>query len=358
MADRYDLVIVGMGSGGMVAAEFAATLDLRVAVVERGRVGGDCLWTGCVPSKALTGLREGGPPHADGRRLRHRAGRAGRRPGQGVGPDPVRAGPDRPERRQPRPFPRPGPRPGRRPRAADRPEHGRGRRRTPARDPLRPALHRQPPGHPADRGTGRGGVRDQREPLRAHRTARDLRQHRRRPDRGRDGAGVHPARHPGRAPAEGPAHPPARRARARRPARRQAPSRRASTSASTSRRSGSRSRTARRSSTAPRTAGPRSWAADELLVAVGREPNVENLGLEELGIETGPKGVVVDNRGRTSVETVYASGDVAGRYLFTHSAAYEGVRAVRDMFFPGQGQGRRERPVVHVHRSRARARRA
>src|SRR5947207_14457793 len=42
-----------MGSGGMVAAEFAATLDLRVAVTERGRVGGDCLWTGCVPSKAL-----------------------------------------------------------------------------------------------------------------------------------------------------------------------------------------------------------------------------------------------------------------------------------------------------------------
>jgi pyruvate/2-oxoglutarate dehydrogenase complex dihydrolipoamide dehydrogenase (E3) component len=50
---RYDLVIVGMGSGGMVAAEFAATIGLRVAVVERARVGGDCLWTGCVPSKAL-----------------------------------------------------------------------------------------------------------------------------------------------------------------------------------------------------------------------------------------------------------------------------------------------------------------
>ena len=50
---RYDLVIVGMGSGGMVAAEFAATIGLRVAVVERSRVGGDCLWTGCVPSKAL-----------------------------------------------------------------------------------------------------------------------------------------------------------------------------------------------------------------------------------------------------------------------------------------------------------------
>jgi pyruvate/2-oxoglutarate dehydrogenase complex dihydrolipoamide dehydrogenase (E3) component len=53
MAAQYDLVIVGMGSAGMVAAEFAATLDLEVAIAERHRVGGDCLWTGCVPSKAL-----------------------------------------------------------------------------------------------------------------------------------------------------------------------------------------------------------------------------------------------------------------------------------------------------------------
>jgi pyruvate/2-oxoglutarate dehydrogenase complex dihydrolipoamide dehydrogenase (E3) component len=83
---------------------------------------------------------------------------------------------------------------------------------------------------------------------------------------------------------------------------------------------------------------PKTWEADELLVAVGRRPNVENLGLEELGIETGPQGVVVDKRGRTSVKTVYACGDVAGRYLFTHSAAYEGVRAVRDMFFVGTGK--------------------
>lgn len=51
--DQYDLVIVGMGSAGMVAAEFAATLQLRVAVVERARVGGASLWSGAVPSKAL-----------------------------------------------------------------------------------------------------------------------------------------------------------------------------------------------------------------------------------------------------------------------------------------------------------------
>ena len=49
----YDLVIVGMGWAGMVAAEFASHLDISVAAVERDRVGGDCLWTGCVPSKAL-----------------------------------------------------------------------------------------------------------------------------------------------------------------------------------------------------------------------------------------------------------------------------------------------------------------
>src|SRR6476619_3738627 len=53
MAKEYDLIIVGMGSAGLVAAEFAATLDRKIAAVERDRVGGDCLWTGCVPSKAL-----------------------------------------------------------------------------------------------------------------------------------------------------------------------------------------------------------------------------------------------------------------------------------------------------------------
>lgn len=50
----YDLVIIGLGSGGTLAAEFAAgELGLKVAAVERSRIGGDCLWTGCVPSKTL-----------------------------------------------------------------------------------------------------------------------------------------------------------------------------------------------------------------------------------------------------------------------------------------------------------------
>jgi pyruvate/2-oxoglutarate dehydrogenase complex dihydrolipoamide dehydrogenase (E3) component len=54
MADTtYDLIIIGAGSGGLTAAGFAAQLGAKVALVEKHRVGGDCTWTGCVPSKAL-----------------------------------------------------------------------------------------------------------------------------------------------------------------------------------------------------------------------------------------------------------------------------------------------------------------
>ena len=49
----FDLVVIGMGPAGVAAAEFAARLDLSVAVVERDRVGGESLWTGRVPSTAL-----------------------------------------------------------------------------------------------------------------------------------------------------------------------------------------------------------------------------------------------------------------------------------------------------------------
>jgi pyruvate/2-oxoglutarate dehydrogenase complex dihydrolipoamide dehydrogenase (E3) component len=81
-----------------------------------------------------------------------------------------------------------------------------------------------------------------------------------------------------------------------------------------------------------------SWTAEEVFVGVGRAPNVEGLGLDALGIATGPRGIEVDGRGRTSVKSIYAAGDVAGRMLFTHAAGYEGVIAVRDAFFPGSGK--------------------
>jgi len=49
----FDLVVIGGGSGGLVVAAGGAQLGARVALVERDRLGGDCLWHGCVPSKAL-----------------------------------------------------------------------------------------------------------------------------------------------------------------------------------------------------------------------------------------------------------------------------------------------------------------
>ncbi len=50
---RYDLVVVGAGSAGLISAALAAGLGARVALVEEQHLGGDCLNTGCVPSKSL-----------------------------------------------------------------------------------------------------------------------------------------------------------------------------------------------------------------------------------------------------------------------------------------------------------------
>ena len=53
MADSYDLVVLGGGTGGYSAALRAAELGMSVALIERGKVGGTCLHVGCIPTKAL-----------------------------------------------------------------------------------------------------------------------------------------------------------------------------------------------------------------------------------------------------------------------------------------------------------------
>ncbi len=53
MAAAWDLIVIGSGSAGIVASRTAAHFGARVLLVERDRLGGDCLWTGCVPSKSL-----------------------------------------------------------------------------------------------------------------------------------------------------------------------------------------------------------------------------------------------------------------------------------------------------------------
>jgi pyruvate/2-oxoglutarate dehydrogenase complex dihydrolipoamide dehydrogenase (E3) component len=51
--ETWDLLVVGGGTAGIVGAKTAARLGARVSLIERDRTGGDCLWTGCVPNKAL-----------------------------------------------------------------------------------------------------------------------------------------------------------------------------------------------------------------------------------------------------------------------------------------------------------------
>ena len=62
--------------------------------------------------------------------------------------------------------------------------------------------------------------------------------------------------------------------------------------------------------------------AERLLVATGRKPNVEGLGLEQLGVGISPTGIDVDDRLRAA-ENIYALGDVTGRALFTHVGKYQ-----------------------------------
>ncbi len=63
--------------------------------------------------------------------------------------------------------------------------------------------------------------------------------------------------------------------------------------------------------------------ADALLVATGRKPNVEGLGLGVAGVDFSPKGIPTSARLRTSVPHIYACGDVHGKFAFTHVAGYE-----------------------------------
>ncbi|MEL0206003.1 MAG: FAD-dependent oxidoreductase [Alphaproteobacteria bacterium] len=77
----------------------------------------------------------------------------------------------------------------------------------------------------------------------------------------------------------------------------------------------------------------RELHASHLLVAVGRRPTLDGLGLEAGGIAHTPAGITTDKRLRTSNKRVYAIGDVAGRAQFTHIAAYHAGIVIRNILF-------------------------
>lgn len=70
-----------------------------------------------------------------------------------------------------------------------------------------------------------------------------------------------------------------------------------------------------------------------LLLSTGRRANVNGLDLEAAGVAYTPKGITVDRRLRTSNKRIFAIGDVAGRYQFTHIAAYHAGIVVRNALF-------------------------
>jgi pyruvate/2-oxoglutarate dehydrogenase complex dihydrolipoamide dehydrogenase (E3) component len=336
MTSSCDLVIVGMGSGGLVAAEFAATLDLRVAAVERGRLGGDCLWTGCVPSKALIasakvahhmrtadryGIRAV-EPEVDSARVWQRIHAV---------QDEIASTDDNPARYTDMGI-----------------ELIAGQARVTGPHTVqvgdrvletryillatgsRPAI-------PVVEGLLEAGFL----------TSENLWDLERAPESlvviGGGPISIEMAqafrrlgvpvtvlqRGPGILPRDQPELVAILTAVLR------AEGVELLVDVEVQRVTVEDGRKVVHGSVAGER---RSWAAAEILVGAGRRPNVEGLGLEDVGVAVGPRGITVDERMRTTVPSIYAVGDLAGRHLFTHAAAYQGVRAVRDMFFPGRGK--------------------
>jgi len=79
--------------------------------------------------------------------------------------------------------------------------------------------------------------------------------------------------------------------------------------------------------------GEETIEGSDLLIATGRRPSVEGLGLDAAGIEHNPSGIVVDRRLRTTNKNVYAIGDAAGSVQFTHAANYHAGLVIRHALF-------------------------
>jgi pyruvate/2-oxoglutarate dehydrogenase complex dihydrolipoamide dehydrogenase (E3) component len=85
--------------------------------------------------------------------------------------------------------------------------------------------------------------------------------------------------------------------------------------------------------------GPQKLMVDEILVGVGRAPNVEGLDLEAAGVEYDPRGGVhVDDRLRTTNPRVFAAGDICSRFKFTHAADAMARIVIQNALFLGRAK--------------------
>ncbi|MEX2245151.1 MAG: FAD-dependent oxidoreductase [Dehalococcoidia bacterium] len=332
MTYDYDLAIIGAGSAGMAAAEVAAHMRLRVLLVERDRVGGDCLWTGCVPSKTLIassrvahqvrcaeawGIVPSTAP-VDSRRVLARVHAVQQNLAATTdSPDRLRAlGVDV-----------------RFAAAAFADEHtlrlDAGRvtaRRVLICTGSRPAV----PGIPGLQEAGfltpgdffsLDGLPSSLLIVGGGPIAVELAQ-----ACARLGADVTVLE---QLPTILPREEPLLRARLRDVLEREGVCIVESARVERAHRRG-----AVRVLTGTADGEPAAWEAEAVLVAAGRRPNVEDLQLDAAGVQTRAAGIVVDDRLRTHATSIYAAGDVAGRFPFTHSAVAEASIALRNMFYP------------------------
>jgi len=82
--------------------------------------------------------------------------------------------------------------------------------------------------------------------------------------------------------------------------------------------------------------GDRTIVVDALLVATGRRPNVNNLGLDVAGVDFDKRGVKVNDKLQTSNSSIFAVGDVIGSYQFTHAADFMARLVLRNALFFGR----------------------
>ena len=87
--------------------------------------------------------------------------------------------------------------------------------------------------------------------------------------------------------------------------------------------------------------GASQLKADALLVATGRSPRIATLDLERAGVEVREGAIHVDKNLRTTNSRVYAAGDVTGGFQFTHYAGWQGYVAARNALLPGAQEGLR-----------------
>jgi len=79
-------------------------------------------------------------------------------------------------------------------------------------------------------------------------------------------------------------------------------------------------------------------AVDKLLVAVGRAPNVENLGLESVGVDFDKQGIKINDWLQTTNPNIYAAGDICSPYKFTHAADFMARIVIQNALFKGRSK--------------------